>query len=482
MEEPNIIVKTALNEAVQKVNSGVSPSEALKKVAEEYDLNPNFIQRTGEALNVALNYRHFKTASDRSLDFEIADIPKVIGEVFSFNQKTAAEEVSEHFPVADTESSVFNYNRMLSNPVYKRAFLEISGATETNDSFPTTFRTVHEKAANYIQKLEKEYDHVITEKTASEYDLNCAFSNLSDEFRKDAGYRTAFEEFESQVFSKHGSQALPYVDLLHKTAAKSEERGVHDRHYIMYNQCKEASMFDSLMEAAAKMISLQKKADEISHNLKYERDFMKECSTLMGKKAAEVPAITPQVEAPTQSEASEEKQEDADPVMEEVKKKEQDPEYQVNKVDQNTDHVKEAFLANLIGGLAIGAQIPDASRTGMDETFSAMKLRSFPKKPKTTLDNMERKLLIQELILTDPILSKMPPIKVVKAYEQLLRLSPEISKEKEIVRSELRAMVSTQALSKFDADLLTKLDTSMVKRRMATEFFHEGSNLQNIRI
>ena len=50
MEEPNILVKTALNEAVQKVNEGMTPSVALKKVANDLDLNPNYIQRTGEAL------------------------------------------------------------------------------------------------------------------------------------------------------------------------------------------------------------------------------------------------------------------------------------------------------------------------------------------------------------------------------------------------------------------------------------------------
>ena len=95
-------------------------------------------------------------------------------------------------------------------------------------------------------------------------------------------------------------------------------------------------------------------------------------------------------------------------------------------------------------------------------------------KPNMTLDNMERKLLLQELMITDPILSKVNPAKVARAFEQLLRLSPEISKEKEVVRAELRAMVSSQALSKFDADLLSKTDMSMLKRRLATTAFNEG--------
>lgn len=484
MEEPNIIIKTALNEAVQKVNSGTSPSDALKKVAEEYDLNPNFIQRTGEALNVALNYRHFKTASDRSVDFQIADIPKVIQEVFSLNEKTSAEKISENFSVADNNSEVFNYNRILSNPLYKKAFLEINNAPEKNDSYPTTFRTVYEKAANYIQKLEKEYEYILTEKIAAEHELNCAFSNLSDEFKKDAGYRTTFEEFESQVFSKHGEQAIPYIDLLHKTAAKYEERGVHDPHYMMYDQSKPATMFDSLMDAAKTMIRVQKKADELENDLKYEKDFMRECKILMGKKSEEHSAKKEDEDSKNEenSKDSNESEKENDPVLEEVKKKENNPDYSVAKVDENIDHVKEAFLANIASGVILNQKIPDLVSSGASEIMSSsFKKKSFSGGHNTTLDNLERKLLLQELMLTDSILSKAPPLRVAKAYEQLLRLSPEISKEKEIVRSNLRAMVATQSLGNFDADLLTKLETGLVKRKVISNHFY-GGDLNNIKV
>ena len=87
---------------------------------------------------------------------------------------------------------------------------------------------------------------------------------------------------------------------------------------------------------------------------------------------------------------------------------------------------------------------------------------------------MERKLLLQELMMTDSILSKVNPVKVARAFEQLMRLSPEISKEKEVVRAELRAMVASQALSKYDAELMTKLDSGMLKRRVATHQFNTG--------
>jgi len=479
MEEPNILIKTALNDAVQHVNEGLAPTAALKKVANDLDLNPNYIQRVGEALNVALHYKHFKTASDRSAEFEIANIPQAVEDVFTSGEKTAAEYVSENFSNTDTHDTVFNYNRVLSNPVYKKAFLEISEAAETHDSFPTTFDRVYEKSANYIQKLSKQADEAEVSKVAAEISLNEKFSSLCDEFKRDAGYRTAFEEFESQVFAKHGAVSLDYLNLLHKTACANEERGVHDAGYMMFDQCKEARLFDGLMEAAVDMVASEKTASDLHETMNWERGYLKECHTLMGKLAA-----SKEVKHEQEETAEEEEQEDAaesdDPVLEAIKKK-----ASLNKLVEEADPVlkqameKESFFSGFGSFLNIGHTLAGPLHEVASEHMSGGIHASFEHtphaaKPNMTLDNMERKLLLQELMITDPILSKINPAKVARAFEQLLRLSPEISKEKEVVRAELRAMVSSQALSKFDADLLAKTDMSMLKRRIATNEFNAG--------
>jgi hypothetical protein len=479
MDEPNILVKTALNEAVQKVNSGMSPTEALKKVAVELDLNPNYIHRTGEALNVALNYKHFKTASDRSTEFEIADIPAVVKDVFTFNDKTAAEKISEHFSVSDAHTDIFNYNRISSNPIYKRAYLEIAGATETHSSFPTTFNTVYEKANNYIQKLAKYHEEAQVAKVAAEVELNSQFSSLADEFKKDASYRTAFEEFESQVFSKYGEACVPYLDLLYKSAKLKEERGVHDKGYIMFTPCKEAQLFDSLMQAAGSFVATEKTASDAFENLTYEESFLKSCRKELGKAAKEEKGE--KEERDEKEESSSEETEPEDPVLAQIKKK-ASAEYTEIGTTSSTDPVvarsleKEALLGP--GGFGFAGLISDLVHERVGEAFSAnFNTHTKPtKKPNLTLDNMERKLLLQELMLTDPILSKVNPAKVVRAFEQLLRLSPEISKEKEVVRAELRAMVSSQALSRFDAEALAKTDIGMLKRRMSTQHFNTGNS------
>ena len=501
MEEPNILIKTALHEAVQKVNEGMSPTTALSKVAEDLDLNPNFIQRTGEALNVALHYKHFKTASDRSTDFEIADIPKAIETVFSSYEKTAAEFVSEVFPDSPQNDAVFNYTRILNNPVYKQAFLEISGAKETHNSYPTTLTTVLDKAANHVQKLSKQAEEAEVEKVAAELELNHTFSALCDEFKKDAAYRTSFDEFESQVFSKHGSLAIPYLDLLYKTAKISEDRGVHDAGYIMFTPCKEAALFDALVTAGTNMVSAEKKASEASAEFIFESSFLKDSHRLLGKTAKQKNLEEHEEEADEEDEKSEvaetdktpenekeeepsEDEESSDPVIARIKKKDSTPPEKLSKDPVLEEAMqKEAFFGGLLNvGKFLAGPVHDLAHEQASHAFSSSFGKHTPggNKPNLTLENMERKLLLQELMMTDAILSKVNPVKVARAFEQLMRLSPEISKEKEVVRAELRAMVASQALSKFDAELMTKLDTGMLKRRIATHQFNAG-NTENFR-
>jgi hypothetical protein len=491
MEEPNILIKTALHEAVQKVNEGMTPTEALKKVASDLDLNPNFIQRTGEALNVALHYKHFKTASDRSHDFEIADIPQAVQENFTVKEKTAAEYVSENFPESPQNDTVFNYTRMLNNPVYKRAFLEISGAAETHESYPTTLGTVLTKSANYVQRLTKQAEEAEVAKIAAEIELNDSFSSLCDEFKKDAGYRTSFEEFESQVFSKHGEAAIPYLDLLQKAANLSEERGIHDSGYMMFQQCKEAALFDKLISAGEQVVLAEKLASEAFEDLSFESSYLQSCKRMLGKKAEKEEKEEKAEEDSSKAKAdetAEEEQESEDPVIMEIKKKASDKDYTVA-VAYTQDPVlteamqKEAFFGGLMSiGKLMSGPIHDLAHEHASHAFSAGFKHSpaAGAKPNLTLENMQRKLLLQELMMSDAILSKVNPVKVARAFEQLMRLSPEISKEKEVVRAELRAMVASQALSKYDADLMTKLDSGMLKRRVATHQFNSG-NTENFR-
>jgi len=464
MEQPNSLVKIALAEVVQKVNSGTKPTEALKKVATDLDLNPNYIHRVGEALNVALHYNHFKSASDRSAQFEIADIPAVVSGVFDKTEKTAAQYVAEHFGNNEANDEVFNYNRALNNPKYKRAYLEITGATATEESYPLTMKGAFHKAANLLKDLEQSLDNKQTEKVGAEFALNQKFSSLADHFKKDEGYRTSFEEFESQVFSKHGEAAVPYLDLIYKTSGIKEERGVHDDKYAMFDQSKELGMFDSFMKSAQELVELEEQVKTAEADYAFEKEYYNEIGKLvagngsLSKEAQDEPVLNIKKKNNPVKQA-----EEKDPILERIEKK--------------AALKKEGNIANLFAltNLLGGSKVKENVMENISDRFSINRdHRGATPKNNMTLENMERQLIFQELIMTDPILSRANPQKVAKAYEQILRLSPQVSKEKEVVRAMLRQAVASQAIAPHDADQWTKLDMDILKRKIVSDNYLRG--------
>ncbi len=136
--------------------------------------------------------------------------------------------------------------------------------------------------------------------------------------------------------------------------------------------------------------------------------------------------------------------------------------------------------AGFLGSFAVGNLLNKYSPTShidsmiSDSFFGGKNKKNTGARANVTLDNMERQLLLQDLMMTDPILSKIPPAKLAKAYEQILRLSPQVSKEKEVVRAMLRQAVASQAVAPHDADQWTRLDTDILRRKITSDNYLRG--------
>lgn len=469
MEQSNALVKIALNEVVQKVNSGVSPTEALQKVSSDLDLNPDYIHRVGEALNVALHYKHFKTASDRSEDFSIADIPAVVTGALTSNDKTAAEQADDSFTQGAGHDEVFNYNRLISNPRYKQAYLEIAGASthEAHDSFPMSLKGALDKSAQLLRDLDQKLDNCHTEKVGAEIELNQTFSKLADHFRRAEHYRSSFAEFESQVFSKYAEQAVPFLDLLYKSSGLNEERGVHDRHYTMFDDSKEVGMFGKLMKAAEKLIETEDNLKTAEHNRNFEKEYYADIAKVIGKSAGHVfedssEDVSFKKKVAETSLKDKNAEVEIDPVLAQIEK---------SAGTKKANFLQTLALGRLVGGSDIASHGVESL---IEDQFLKKKSPQFSGRANVTLDNMERQLLLQDLMMTDAILSKVPPAKVARAYEQILRLSPQVSKEKEVVRAMLRQAIASQAVAPHEADQWTRLDADILKRKMISDSYLHG--------
>jgi len=382
---PNILIKEALQQAVSEINSGLTPTDALKKTAEYYDLNYEFIQRTGEALNTALHLNHFKHASDKAAEFPIADIKGVINDLYKENEKTANHTQSEYFPSAQLFNPIPDLDKIFTRPLHKEAYLKIANAPK--DEKPAlSAKAVLEKASNYIRKLETDVTNSLIKESEATLNIDASFCNLADSFKRDIGGRTPFEEFESQSFSKYGEDALPYLDLIYKHANLDEERGVHDSGYTIFDECPELKKLSKFFDYVKQADEVKKEASIAKENLSFEKDYVAE--------------IYKNAEA--------------------LKKKSSGPDDPVLEKD--------------------AAGFADLFKHVQEQLKSEQKKSPGPTSDKA-MDLFEQQALLQDLILRDPVLKQEDPHKVIQAYEQIVRLSPSVAKERSVVTAMLRQMV-----------------------------------------
>lgn len=420
--EPLKLVKYALDSTIALINKGEPPTKALEKVSRELELNPNYIQRVGESLNVALHYNHFKkTASDRSSDFPVADVPSITKNIFGEKETTLNTKKAQWFSPSPEE---VDYNKYLTNPKFKKVANEISNTNANFDSFGTSLKGLYKKASEYISKLDKELDQLRTEKVANDAYFEACFNTLVTGFKKTAASRQAFHDFETKAVATHGERAVGYIDLIYKAANLTEDRGKHDRSAIVFNDSRELKLFDSLLKSASKVNKLKEDLSDAETYTGFQKASFKLAGYRMNSGYAE-----------KEKTASDELADMLDVVLE-----------------------KHAGAAGAVGTSLLAdlfTQLGDATY-GRDKKSPAFK--------NTKLDNVNRSTVLQELIMTDSILKHQDPKKVIQAYQQILRLAPHLAMEKEVVRSLLRSMTATQSLGPMEANQLVEGNTSYLKQ------------------
>lgn len=81
------------------------------------------------------------------------------------------------------------------------------------------------------------------------------------------------------------------------------------------------------------------------------------------------------------------------------------------------------------------------------------------------LKNTQRQVLLEDLMLNDPILSEADPGAIRNAFTAAMELAPDATVNKEIMRSFLRQAVHADALSPYDASAMTELEKLLQETR-----------------
>lgn len=413
MDQAQKLVKSAVDATIKEIAKGTNPTAALSKVAADMNLNPNFIQRAGETVNVALHLSHFKTAS-KAEDFPIVDIPAVSAGQMAAKSKTLKEKKAAWFP---TVTDIPDFRKALYNKESIKTASEHFGEREET-STPYSPAFVNKLLRDKIARLEKEYDEAVTEKAGNEIFIEGSFNNLVNYFKKEASSRESFHEFETAAYSMHGVGVRPYIDLIHTSSKTAEERGIHDQFKFASDGMSLPSVgyFFNFIKAAQRHGELENKVAYASATLNLAKS---------GIKAAYNQAITPQ---------------------------------EAEACSKQADELEDMFSKEA------GAMTKSIADKLLEDYKNASKSKATPVFGNSSMDNRNRALLLQELIMTDPILAHQDPKRIAEAYQQILRLAPQVAKEKEVVRSLLRQMVATQSLAPVEANQLIETNTNLLRQ------------------
>jgi hypothetical protein len=103
----------------------------------------------------------------------------------------------------------------------------------------------------------------------------------------------------------------------------------------------------------------------------------------------------------------------------------------------------------------------DIVTTGLDSMIGVRKIEQENKDLSETMHNFRRKMLLEDLIVNDPVLAEEDPDTVINAYRNLMDLAPEVSLNREVVRAILRQSVHSSAISPYDAKSFVDLEEAL---------------------
>lgn len=397
---------TALQSAVNFYNQSKDPTDAVIKAAEENGFLPPGAKRLTEALNRTLSITHFSSSTDKTAEFELADPAEVLRRLYGAETSKIAENSCSDF------TSLMESYALPERNLYDTTIQDtvVKAAEET---LVSTFVSRHSART---QKFAREIllQAVKAAESTSSVALDTVDSLLD-------GLAKQLRNECTGDLSKL-NQKLAFV----VTAASTEpELGtvalkLSEYFPVGYINKQASYTFDSVLDTS----SIE------SHLL-----VLKEASEALGIYAQSL-AIKEAMEKELSSVAS------ADYTRSIPKQA----------ADGDPKKDKAPTFTSLITGNAPMKVDILRSMAGSDADVGAYKQTG------KMLTNLHRELLLAKLLRRDPVLSNVDPNQVIAAYENLMRLSPEVANQPGTVASVLRSSVQTDALSPYDAEQLVKLN------------------------
>jgi len=403
-------LQAALKDTVAEFNDCRDPSEAVAKVACDYGFGASGTKRLLESFNRARTIYHFETSKeDKTAEFALAE----------------PEQVFKHMHVTETKvASVDNIKEAELASAYDHIEKDYTASPEPElKSAASTEEPVFNKEASinkllHIQSgLRRGIDAGIDAIGIEESKMD----RCLDKVAKAIVARSDSAESGNKMFLKV-KEACSRTPSMGCIGDKLDE--YMPPAYVLGSS--EGVKYASVLETAdiRDCMDLMTKA-ATSWNL------VSQAKALKGSLESELVEVQNSIKSAAMSDGTEKKAEsEGDSVASFFTKK--------------ADMVASKPLSFDVGRSIVDDQTSKYKRTGKE------------------LTNLHRQLLLEDLMVTDPVLSKADPNQVVSAYQNIMNLSPEIANQRATVIPILRqAIHAPDAFSPFDSLQLTKLDQAI---------------------
>lgn len=437
---------TALRSSVQHFNSSQDPDASVVKAAQDYGFNVEQTKRLVETFNTARTLYHYKSAADRSTSFALADIDKVLPALFESAPEVKAAEQHDNScyshperdwrkPQAELEKAAEIVQETDAGVTAIRAMRGLRNHQQVIKIAQDEARVASASAAFCLTKLAG-----LFARGSDRSLLQDQYARLVVGFGRDPEHGPVVQKLAEFVPAK--DQAPTTMIEQYRQHAVLDDRDLA-QHLVLLKEAKEFLEIAAELTAGAGVLS--KEAES------FERDYMvalrgtQEEPGLAGffrpsfLKTAQGLPPNPAKNPMTKNMYGETVPADKEPA-------------------ESTPGIADLISDSVGGGIAksVGSYVD----TGVTRAFTEPTARA-NKDMADRLRNVQRQIMLQDLMVNDPVLSEEPSEKVIEAYNAIHQMAPEVASNKEVVRAILRQTVHSVAVSPYEADIWTKLETSL---------------------
>lgn len=461
-------IAAALKTAAAHCRAGDHPDEALWKAAGAHGLNPDMLARTGEMLNISLTHAHFERAADKTASFPTADSAAVTRRLFidgdepvtdgGFKHAGSSVEFTPDAPVAAVGADARFFAAVTGGGNYSLA--KSAAVTGTEHEFFTPKSTpLPEHATGIIREsLAKraEWKRAADEARATAgREFNRAMVTLAEleVYFSRVDNLDKYAAFEDQAYGEYGEEIAPFLELVRGALPRIDATQHGDPAYAKRARAWTSNRANSLLDDLVATEGRRREATAEHQRLQHE----------YAVKSAALDVAVRELDAPAPVKTASER----------VGDKLDFSRLNLNKrADGGAPEASAERLRKLVGfvdrpGAALVARqshLEKGYAAGQEAHAHAVH-RAPVEQADAELANVRREGILRDLMTNDEIIANHDPAHIQQAYNGILSTSPELTTNREVLRSILRQSTATQSLDPFAAKQLADLGKTTLENQ-----------------